>query len=131
MRLFKTKIKDLIHSIYPLEINDRHDYFVIYHFDKVIGLFEIQPLTRITGVLHLHIKDEFQNQGLAIKAFNRLIEDLKNSPYKQLIGCIPSSNKRIMSIVNKTRGRCCGALKDAIIIDNALQDIILFQLEIK
>lgn len=131
INIIPTKNITLIKSIFPMEPNLLNDFRVIAYKGDLIGLFEIQPITSITGILHMHIIKEFQNQGLAIKAFNQLIEDLKSSPFKQLIGSIPEHNKNIMSIVKKTQAKCCGMLEDAIIFNGKLQNLVLFQLEIK
>lgn len=131
MLVQKTISKDIIHYVFPnLNINQHNLYFEISLSGKIIGLFEIQILTQITGILHLHILEEFQNQGLAIHAVKELIKALKNTEIKQLIGTIPETNQHIMSIVNKTPSKCCGLIKDGIIWNNQLQNLILFQLDL-
>lgn len=130
MHLFETKETVLIQSIYPLIPNTEHKYYLIEESNNIIGMFEIQPITKITGILHLHIKEHYQNKGLAIKAFNKLLEILKNGSIKQLIGTIPEDNKNIMSVVNKTKATYCGKLTNAIIYNNRLQDLLLYQLEV-
>ena len=133
IHLIPTKDVDLIWTLSGIEILDidlKHDWLVIKEEYKLIGIFEINPLTKISGLLHLNILEEYQNQGIAIKAFNALIKYLKTTNYKQIIGSIPEKNKKIMSIVNKTKGKCCGSIKDGIIFNNELQDLLLFQLEV-
>lgn len=131
MHIFQTKSKLLIQSVYPVEIVDTHDYLMMHQEGQVKGLFEIQPITKITGMVHMHIKEEHQNQGIGIDAFNALLMYLRGRQYKQLIGPIPEHNTRIQSIVNKTLAKECGRIKDGIVYDNKLQDLILYQLEIK
>lgn len=132
MNIISTKNLSLINSVKQLDPDLFHDWLLIVKDDQILGMFEIQPITKITGILHLHIKDEFQKQGTALKAVNELIEYLKeNTIYQQLIGTIPISNTYIRSVVDKTTAICCGLIKDSIVIDNKKQDMLVFQLEVK
>ncbi len=117
--------------LFPVRVNKAHEYYIIIVENDVVGLFEIQPLSKITGILHLHILEKHQKRGLAINAVNELINVLQNSSYQQLIGTIPENNKHIMSIVNKTKAKCCGLIKDGIIWNDILTNLVLFQLEVK
>jgi hypothetical protein len=130
INLLPTKNIQVIKSVYDLEPNLTHEWLLIIKDNNIVGMFEIQPLSKITGIVHLHIKEEFQKQGVAIEAMNALTEYLKPTPIKQLIGSIAVKNKHIMSIVNKTKARCCGLISNGIIWNNELQDIALFQLEV-
>ncbi len=128
LRIFQTKNPHIIRSVFNFEPDLEHEFIIINKDTKIIGMFEIQPVTKITGILHLHIKQEYQNQGIASEAMKKLVASLKQTNYKSLVALIPASNKNIMSIVNKTKAKCCGLLQDGIILNNVVQDLIIFQL---
>ncbi len=132
MKIILTTNPIVINRIYQLDVNIRNKYLLILDEDikTYIGLFEIQPITKITGILHMHVSPEFQKKGNGIKAFNALMDYLKDKEFKQLIGTIPVKNNKIMSVVNKTEAKCIGLIRDGIIFDDVLQDLALYQIEV-
>src|SRR5439155_159147 len=93
----------LIKNIHYMTINPYNEYIVIRNDQEVIGLFEIQSLTKICGILHLHIIQKHQRKGYGQKAFKTLIECLKGSKYKSLISGLPVENKAILRLSNNTQ----------------------------
>lgn len=130
--LLKTTLNpDIINSIYKLDINAANLYITIQIDNKYVGMFELQEMTKITYIVHMHIKEEYQKQGLGPKAFKELLQYLKEtSQIRKLIGSIPANNNRILSIVKKTSAKCCGLIKDGIIFKGVLQDLVLYELDL-
>lgn len=130
MYIFLTTNEALIKSVHPGVPNFQNEFYLIISDQKLLGIFEIQELTKITGILHMHLTPEYQGKGLGIQCFNELIKMLKGGKYSHLMGTLPAENHRILSVANKTKARVCGCLTNAIIYDNKLQDLILFELEV-
>lgn len=126
-----TTAAERIKNIFNIQINPAHIYIAIMYREEDIGLFEIQMLSKITGNLHMHIKENFQNKKFGFAAVNKLLTELKDSNIQQMVAMVPSRNKAIQRLTEKTKTKCCGILKDAIIWNGELDDLLLFQLEVK
>ncbi len=133
MILFKTLSYNLIKDIYPeLDINVKNDYIIIKVNQNNIGFFELQPLTKITSLLHTYIAKEYRNKHYSSRATKKLLEYVKeNTRIHKLLGSIPVSVKQQQTVAEKIGARVCGIIKEGIVWDGELQDLLLFELTIK
>jgi RimJ/RimL family protein N-acetyltransferase len=106
-------------------------YLKIINDNELIGFFEIQELTKITSILHIHILERFQNKGYSGQLLTPLLNFLKrNTSIKMLVATISSQNKRMLSVMMRTPFKVCGLIPNSIQENNQIQDLILFQLEV-
>lgn len=106
-------------------------YLRIQDDGKIVGLYEVQMFTKITGNVHVRLLPEARNTGISKDAYPALLEYLKaNTHLKKLICSIPAKHEPMMKIINKTRFKACGLIPDGIFWNDETQDLILFQLDI-
>jgi RimJ/RimL family protein N-acetyltransferase len=106
-------------------------YLKIINDNELIGFFEVQELTKITSILHIHILERFQNKGYSGQLLIPLLNFIKmNTSIKMLVSTISSQNKRMLSVMMKTPFKVCGLIPNSIQENNQTQDLILFQLEV-
>ncbi len=131
MIIHQTTNVALIRQTSGFEPNMSNIWLIINFRSKAIGLFELQEVSKIASIVHMHIISGYQKQDLGLLAFKKLVEYLSlHSKIKTLIGTIPAKNSHIMSIVNRTAAKCCGNIPNGIIFNNELQDLLLFNLEV-
>lgn len=130
MFLFKTKNNKELQKLLPNVMNLDSEFYIIIYQGVKIGFFELQPITRVCNNLHMHIITEYQRQGLGLKALLSLLNYLKGTKIKTLIATIPESNSSILSLVKKVKAKYCGIIENAIIENNTLENLLIFQLEV-
>lgn len=128
-------IRQILHSeiknYIPFKTDDTGIWLEVTYSHNIIAVFQLQEFTKITGNIHLHILNEYRGKGIAKALFDPLINWIKsNTQYKKLIATIPETNIRMRSIVSKLPFRISGIISDAIIIDNTLQNLLIFELNI-
>lgn len=131
--LLKTTSIKHIKQINPdIQPNILNTWVVIKDNKYEVGLFEIQELTKITGIVHFYIKPEVRNQGYGKKMCPLLLRFAKEKTgFRKLIASIPAYNIPMIAVMKHTDFKCCGAVRDGIIWDDRLQDIILFEIEVQ
>lgn len=130
INIIRTDPYEGLSIIFPVIINKAHEYYLIYKDQVIVGLFEIQPISKITGNLHMHILEKYQKQRLACKSVLELKKILKNSDYKQLIGTIPANNLHSASLIKQLNAHYVGMVQDGIIWNNILTNLLIYQLEV-
>jgi len=131
MNLVETKNITKIQSIYHLMPDLMHTWLIINKDDQSIGMFELQELTKVTAIIHMHIKSEYQNLGYAIRSYRPLVKYIKeNTEYQSLMAPVPQNNKRMLRVLTKTDFKCCGVVPSGIVYDNQQQNLLLFELNV-
>ena len=127
----KTTHHKLIKDLTTYDTYTSSRYFLIKSDDFIVGIFELQAITKITETVHLYILPAFQKKGIAYSAFLELIEYLKQEQkILKLICTIPITNKNILSALRKTPFKACGVISHGIIWNEQIQDLLIFELTI-
>lgn len=96
-----------------------------------IGVFQLQEFTKVCGIVHLHIFENYQNKGIVKQLYDPLIDWVRqNTRYSKLLATIPEDNIKMRAIVAKLPFRICGIVGDGIIYNNRSQNLLLFELNI-
>lgn len=98
----------------------------------ITGLFELRRFNTITFEIHPYVLPEHQHTGLSLDALNKLQEFLKENykEIKNLISYVPISCTHSIKFLEKTNSKISGLIKNGIIYNNQLQDLLLYQLEV-
>jgi len=108
----------------------RSVWLEIFKDEISIGVFQLQEITKITFNIHIHIFEEYQKKGFAFKCLDPLLTRLKHLKIKKLM-CTVSKNNRVMRrVLSRTPFKLCGSIKDGIIWNDELTDLLIFELNI-
>ncbi len=132
MILYKSMSYNIVKEIYPdIDINIHNEYIIIKVNENNVGLFELQPLTKISYVLHSYIRPEFRDKSYSTRATKALVKFLKErTQIKKLIGAIPVLIAKQLNIANQINAKACGLIHKGVIYDGIVQDLLLFELDI-
>ena len=120
-----------IESLTDFPTNPTHLYLLIKKDTQTVGVFELQKITNITASVHMHIIEEYQQQGIANKTLYPLLDYIRfYTSYKKLIATVASTNEHIQKVLDKTDFVFCGLITDGIIWNDRIDDLLIYQLEV-
>ena len=99
-----------------------HSPIFVYESDnKVVGFATYGPFRENTGyrfsVEHsIHVDEEYRGQGIGTQLLEKLIEQLKTTDYRLLIGVIDNENKASLHLHEK-----CGFVNEGVIHNVAIK----------
>lgn len=132
MQFTKTENKQLIEGLTGWEYNEKHLYLLSTIEGEAFGIYEIQPLTKITGNVHVIINPEYRGTRVSFEMYQLLKDYLRDhTEYRKLIATVPEKNERMLRVINRTEFRACGLIQNGIIWDGQEQNLIVFELDIK
>ena len=110
---------------------DGTEWLVAYEDDVTIGLMEIKAFTRITCNAHIHILPEFHKTGKSLEVIDATRQYLKeHTEYINAITTVPIRCEHVIKLMEKAGFVVQGLIKDGIVYNNILQDLILYQLKV-
>ena len=99
--------------------------------NEVAGLIGLSEFTKITAVGHIYILPEYQTTGLSEAAVYKAAEILKENTYiRQIIIPVPTECRHVHLFMQRIKAQKSGIIKNGIIYNNNLQDLILYQYEL-
>lgn len=98
--------------------------------EDIIGLMELHPMTAITYIAHIHIRPKYHKTGKSLQVVEATKEYLKKTHIKNIITTVPLVCTHVIKLMNKTGFVVQGSIKDGIVYDNRIQDLLLFQLKV-
>ncbi|HEY3527386.1 MAG TPA: hypothetical protein VGK47_14410 [Nitrososphaeraceae archaeon] len=148
MKIKQTKNVDLIRSIVTNPIlwkQAGHDGDPIFYTpylgniwligqkdNKNVGLLELKQITAITYEAHIRILPEFQGTGESVEFAQNVRKFIKNSckNIHNLVCHVPMECKYVINFLSRLNLKVNGLIRNGIIYNNTLQDLIIFQLEV-
>lgn len=128
----KTLDIDLVHHLVRFKTDVKTHYYLIMRDNHIVGVYQLQELTKVTALIHMHILPEYQAKGIANESFNTFLKLLEgNKRITKLVATIAATNKYMRKAIDKTDFKCCGMISEGIIYNNQYDDLIIFELKVK
>lgn len=127
----ETTDMDLCNSITGFKLNPRDRYYLILVNGNIAGVYQVQEITNILCLLHMHITEKYRNQDIARQSFKDLIDNhLKDLGYMNLLGTVSQSNEHMKHVAEKAGATCQGIVLDGIKENNEIQNLLIYQYKI-
>lgn len=118
-----------INKSYREELTDKGFKFLsISVNDSLIGLFSFREITSASLECHIHVVPEAHKKGYGKQA---VIAGLKwfscNKLHKKFVTYVPSNCFHVLKFMQDNNFKACGVIPEAIIYNNQLVDLLIFQ----
>jgi RimJ/RimL family protein N-acetyltransferase len=124
----KPKVLELIGQNHISNINLNHMWLLGKENNQIIGFIEFKEFNKITVEGHIILHPEYHKTGKSLKFTNEAFKYLKkHTYYKNILASVPVECKHIMKFLEKLNFKVIGLMKDSIIHNNRLQDLLLYQ----
>ncbi len=126
------RILDLLGEDKIQHVNLNHLWLVYTDNHKIKGIIELKEFNKITVEAHIIVLPEFHGTNISsdfsIEVFKYLS---KNTIYRNILAPVPVSCVHIIKFLNKLNFKVIGLMKESIIWKHNLQDLLLYQYNIK
>lgn len=114
------------------ELTESDEWLLMTENNVIIGLMQLCIFTEITKIGHIWILPKYQGSNKPKECVSVIKEFLiTENKIKSVITTVPIDCKHVISLMTKTKFTCQGVIKNGINYHNKIQDIILFQLELR
>lgn len=132
MSVIYTQDLNLVSKILPYIPNPTHSYLLIDKDDQLVGAYEIQEMSKILVNIHLHIIEGYQRLGIGLESYKELVKFMVVfSPYKAMMCTVPKNNTAMINGLQRTKWKVSGCIRNSIIWDDVLTDLIIFEHHLK
>ena len=103
-------------------------FLAVYNNKDLIGMINIRPLTKICLEVHINILPEYHKVGLGKKAHDEgLIWTKANTEFLSVMTYVPENCFHVLKFMQDNKWKAQGVFKDAIIYNNELTNLLMFQ----
>ena len=137
--LFDKKLAELTHDdLSPPDIDtfalDSNTLYLLAYSDNndLVGMFRLTHLTGCVIIVHIHVLPSFWGTGVGDEMADTLLEKSKDVPNaRKLVAFVPKTATKVTSLLFRHRFNFAGILKKAVMFNNSLVDLHIFEFDLK
>ena len=116
----------------PFKTQDTGIWLEASELKQPLAIFQLLEQTKIVGNLHAHTIKEHENKSIHRKVMPEVLDWIRqNTGYEKVIGTVAEGNIKVRAILAKHAFRVCGIISNGIIENNQLQNLLIFELNLR
>ena len=112
-------------------VDESLEYIVAFWDHEPVGLWTLHPITNLVVDAHIAMIPKYWGTEVIQKAMEAGYKYLKEeTEYTKIFTSVPSNCLHMIKFVTKWKYKACGIIKDGVIYNNQLVDLLLFETDI-
>ncbi len=112
--------------------NIQNEYLVVKHGFHLVGLFVLKKITHKLYDAHIRILPSYWGSDMSIKATHLMFDwVIAHSEALSIMTMVPANCDHVKRFLDKLGAKVSGLIKDGIVYDHELVDLIIYTKQIK
>ncbi len=113
------------------EVDETLEYIVAFWHHEPVGLWSLHPVTALVVDAHIAMIPKYWGTEVIQKAMEAGYKYLKTeTDYTKIFTSVPSNCFHMIKFCTRYNYKACGFIKDGIIYNNKLVDLLLFETDL-
>lgn len=112
------------------KLDTNKTYYLASKDNNPVGVFEVEPLTKITFQAHMALLPTIHGKGSRECVLDALKHMKETTEYKKVFVPVPISSRYVIKVLKDLNFDLCGYMKQAVIYNDKLTDLLLFDFDL-